>query len=427
MNIKRLSEKYLMLSACLSSQNIERFLFDSISKYYYVYMASKKNLYEWLRNINEYNINNIDEYEDLLTSYNDMFLNYPAHYIKEFISFCSSDLIKKIVKLSYFASGIGRKSVPLNNANVIRRNLIFTFDSKVFSEYITKEIEIPFYANAFWHYIMLILLTEYVNRFSNTPIPLDMGIAKKYLCLCILTGEKLSAEFETDVLYPEIFEEISQIVPSNKHNMLKTVNEEKQTVMFRIKNPFMFVNAFEKEGYKKVKRIFEPPLDRKSECELRIKQGSRPNSIEIVLYITGMRTISRILSLNANPLNKVYLHNFWEKGGYFVSLILSFCFRTIFQNCSHNIEKSHYSLYNQFIGNFKGKRNIALKSAVTILLSELSANKRKRLIDKYFQKNDYAVKKDINKKLKQLDAQLLNDKKKYSLGFEKILRRYYGW
>lgn len=427
MNIKRLSEKYIMLSTCLSRHNIEEILFRTIRDSN-ILTDCINGLDNWLGSINRYRITNIEEYRELLTNYNTQFFNYPTAYIDDFINLGSSDLIiRQIVELSYIASGNGRKTVPLNNADVRNRNLIFTFNSKKFLEHISDESEVLFYANAFWHFVMLILLTEYVNGFTDESITLNLPAFHNYINLNILTGLKMSAEFNTEVLYEELFEEISQFIPSNKHNLVITVNEEKQTLLFRVKNNFILANAFENEGYKRIKKIFDFMLDRKSEGELRIKRGNTPNSIEFILYITGMRTISRILSLDCNPLSKVYLRNFFEKGGTFISLIISFYFRAIVQNCSIKLEKSHYTTYNKFITSYKGERNTALKTAVTILLSEFPEDKRKRLVDKCFKKDDYRVKNDIYKDVENLDKLSKRDKYCATARLHNALRRYYGW
>ena len=429
MNTKRLSEKYIMLSTCLSRHNIEEILFRSISHNNNLLKNSMTFLNDWLKKINAYKTANVEEYRQLLTEYNDNFFNYPTKYINDFISFSSSGLIREIVELSYIASGNNRKSVPLNNADEGNRNLIYTFNSEIFFEHVHDENEVPFYANAFWNFLMLILLTEYINKFmpDNEVISLNLDAFHNFISLNILTGLRMSVEFETDVLYEELFEEISQFIPSNKHNMVITLNEDKQTISFRVKNNIILAKAFKNEGYRKVKHVFEPILDRKSEGELRIKCGSKQNSIAISLYVTGMRTISRILSLNCDPLSKVYLRDFFERGGIFISLITSFYYRTIIQNCIIKINKSHCSIYSDFIKNYIGERNTALKSAVIILLSELPKNKQKKLLDRYFNRNDYRIKQDINKDLMKLNIQIQKDKSCATIRFYNTLRRHYGW
>ena len=429
MDVRRLSEKYIMLSTCLSRHNIEEILFRSISHDSSLLNSCILSLGEWLKNINTYRITNVEEYRQLLTDYNNVFFNYPIKYIDDFISFCSSDLIHEIVELSYIASGSNRKSVPLNNADVGNRNLIYTFNSKVFLEHVQDVSEVPFYANAFWNFLMLILLTEYVNGFmpDDEVATLNLAVFRNFISLNILTGLRMSAEFEIDVLYEELFEEISQFIPSNKHNMVKIVNEDKQAISFRITNNIILANAFKNEGYKKIKYISDLALDRKSEGELRIKRGNKPNSIKISLYVTGMRTISRILSLDCDPLSKVYLRDFFERGGMLVSLIISFYYRTIVQNCIKKINESHCSAFHNFIKNYVGFRNTALKSAIIILLSELPKNKQIKLINKYFNKIDYRVKRDIYNDLALLDIQLKKDKSCATARFYNTLRRYYGW
>jgi len=429
MDIERLSEKYIMLSTCFSRHNIEMILFHSISRLNDIFTESNNNLNNWLKNINTYTIFNVEEYRQLLTDYNSTFFNYPTAYIDDFISFCSSDLIHRIIELSYIASGTGRKSVPLNNANVNNRNLIYTFNSKVFLEHVKDETEIPFYANAFWNFIMLILLTEYVNSFSsdNEVISLDLFAFHNFIRLNILTGLRMSAELKTDVFYEELFEEISQFVPSNKHNIVKTVNEEKQNISFRVKNNYLLTTTFKRYGWKKVIREFDPILDRKSEGELRIKHGSKPNSIRFTLYITGMRTISRILSNNCNPKGRIFLHNFWEKGGIYVSFIISFYFITIIENCSRNIYKSYYTTYRKFIRDYKGERNTALKSLVVVMLSKLPSKKRISVLTKNLKKDNYRLKKDILDNLRKLDNLLKKDSTFASKRLYNTLRQYYVW
>ncbi|MCM1266176.1 MAG: hypothetical protein NC200_08265 [Candidatus Gastranaerophilales bacterium] len=424
----RTSEKYIMLSTCLSRDNIRKILFKSISYNRDVFNDSINSLNNWLGSINSYKVTNVEEYRQILTDYNSQFFNYPNTYIDDFINFASSDLLNKIVELSYIASGKGRKSVPLNNAEIPNRNLIFTFNSKVFLQHISDESEIPYYANAFWNFLMLILLTQYVNNYTDKDIALNLSIFYKYINFNILTGLRLSAEFGTEVLYEELFEEIAQFVPSNKYNMTKTVNEDKQAILFRIKNNFMLRNTFKFYGwYKGVKNEFDKILDKKSEAELRIKRGTKPNTIEFSLYITGMRTISRVLSRNCNPNGKVYLHNFWEKGGMFVSLIINLYLRTIIINCNLSINKSYYTTYAKFIDNYEGERNTALKSAVAVLLSELPENKRKRLIDKHFKKEDYRQKTNLNKDIRKIIKHKEIDNKCSSARFCNALGRYYVW
>lgn len=129
MDIKRLSEKYIMLSTCLSAHNIRKVLSRTIRDNI-ILNNCNSGLNDWLGSINGYKITNIEEYEQLLREYNSQFFNYPTAYIDNFIKFASSDLIRQIVKLSYIASGRGRKSVPINNANIKNRNLVFTFNTR---------------------------------------------------------------------------------------------------------------------------------------------------------------------------------------------------------------------------------------------------------------------------------------------------------
>ena len=419
--INVLSSKYVMLSSCLSRDNIVRVLQHS-TKNTEIY----NELDEWLKGINNYTVVNVERYRTLLNDHNKTYFNYSKEYVDNFISFVSSNIIYQTVELSYLANRTGRKAVPLNNANVSEKNLIYTFKSDVFLEYINEEGEIPYYANAFWQFIMLILLTDFMQVLDNKG-SVNQKFFYKYISLNILTGLRMSTDFKTDVMYEELFEEISQCVPSNKYNLTKKTNNEKQTITFRIKNNYILVKAFENEGYRKVKKLYDKVLDRKSEGELRIIKGSSPNSIRIILYITGMRTISRILSLNCNPLNKIYLRNFTEKGGILTTNIISFYYRAIVQNCSISFEKSNYTTYNKFINAYEGNRNVALKSAVSILLSKLSNEKRIGLINKYFNKEDYRQKASIYNDLHKLDKLLSNDKKASLKRFNQSLRWLCGW
>ncbi len=368
-------------------------------------------------------------FRTILEDYNTRFFSYSPEYVNSFMSFASSNLLDRIIELSYISSNKGRNEVPLNNANVKQKNLIYTFKSKVFLEYINFPDEIPMYANAYWHFTMLVLLTMYVREVTNNNlVRLSQTTFNNYISLNILSGFEASVEFKMTEYYGEIFEELAQFKPKNKFKMKVSPNEEKQIIEFFVKNNDILTMAFQREGYKKVQRNSHA-LDWKSKSELRIMKGKTPCSIRMKLFTSGMRSISRMLSLNSNPDNKIYLRDFWVRGGIFTSNLVSFYFRAIIQNCHMKFEKSNFRINQKFIDDYVGKRNVGLKTAVIILLVALPENKQKKLIDNIFKKEDYKQKKSIWADIENLKNVIAKKKVKTpaTVRLYHKLGRKYGW
>lgn len=121
-----------------------------------------------------------------------------------------------------------------------------------------------------------------------------------------------------------------------------------------------------------------------------------------------------------------------EYGAIFVENMVSFCFRSVLQNCSGEDSSPFlYNLYSDFIRNYSvrtgSQRGIALKSMSAILLSRFPKKTQKQLINKHFAKTDTQQKTAIYKDLEQLN--LLGDVEQRSTLQELYsnLWRHYGW
>ena len=149
--------------------------------------------------------------------------------------------------------------------------------------------------------------------------------------------------------------------------------------------------------------------------------------------ITGMRTISRLLSTNADPTKKIYIWTMFSSGAIGVGHILSFFFRSIVNHCENTelINKSYYTAFNKFIQNYTPEqRSVPLKTALVFLLARKSSEERKVIIDKYLDEKKCSKQRtELRKVLKAFDTLIKEDNTygKIIDRFIQTLEKYYAW
>ncbi|MCM1266103.1 MAG: hypothetical protein NC200_07885, partial [Candidatus Gastranaerophilales bacterium] len=380
-----------------------------------------------------------NKYKEILSS---IYKN-DTEIVNDYVSLAEQDFLHKIFIFKYAPDNKGRKKVPLNNAGC-SKNLAYSFYGESFIKITGKsEDDVIDYAIHFFQITMFIILSELLANTLIAPIDNDSVIPSfklnidaflNYINLAIVTGVTPVAEFEIPVNYGELLEELLQLESKEKWLKIKGV-DKKQAIQITAGTNYFLESAFENEGYHKTVRKNNIALDTRRNAELRIMRGATPDSIRFRCYISGMRTISRILSLNADPEQKIYLSKLHEKGADLVGNIIGFYFRALLQQCrfkSVKLKKSHYTTYVNFVSDYKNRTgciyNIPLKSLVAILLSKKKPEQREQLINKYFTKHDTWQKADIRADLAELDSLLLNNNNKSVLArLYNELRRYYGW
>ena len=437
-HIRCINTNYEMISSILYLDNLIRIILRSIPNKS-LRGSYIRVLHSFIAKIKDYRVTT-----DVATKYKKILSSiYDTEIVNDYISLVEQGFLNKTFVLKYAPDNKGRKEVPLNNADG-SKNLAYSFYSKTFIEITGKsEDDVINYAIHFFQITMFIILAELLANRLDVPLDndsvmpsykLNINAFLNYINLAIVTGLKPMAEFQTTTNYGELFEELYQLRSKAKWLNIRII-DRKQTIQITAKNNYFLKDAFRNEGYHKTGIVkYDRKLDTRNYTELRIMRGNTPNTIRFSCYISGMRTISRLLSFDANPEQKIYLSKLHEKGADLIGNILSFYFRALLQECKFKfgkVKKSHYTTCIDFITNYKNrtgsKKNIPLKSLVAILLSKNNLEQREELINKYFSKQDTKQKADIRADLAELDSLLLNDNECALARLYKNLRRFYGW
>lgn len=411
-NAMNTDSSYSMLSTTIYRKNLyEAVNNDSI-------IISKIN--EWLNTLNNNAVSlSLNEAtENLLLEYAKRFFLRPDGVIEDCLDLLKNPvLLSKVIKLeNTVRSGIN--------------NLVFTLDCKNLISLYNKPDDILDHAHVLWNFVILAIISSFYKDITN----LNLELFYNFVNLNIVTGMRIYAEFKIDGLYRALYQEIEPILSNNKMAIKIRKNTNKQTMVFTVKNNYILDKAFKEEGYFKTKRKYHKFLDSRTEGELRIMQGKTTKHVRLVAYISGMRTISRLLSLNCNPNQKIYLRSIGGNNtGLATDRILSFYFRAVLRNCKGKIVKSGFGTYYKFIKRYKkrtGKKNGAARNTlIAILLSKLPVEKQKELINAELKKTDKTPRLVVNRDLKTINTLLKRDNKtKNTLErFIFDLRRLYAW
>lgn len=460
--IYEVESSYNNISCVLSSFNIKQvirpyLLSKNISDEYI-----NNRLDSFLLNIWQNNIALNDEIISIVTDYYKRYLGFGDFIVEDFINFTVRGDINKLVELRYIGSNKGRKEVPLSNS-YSNKNLVCNFNGKELFK-LQKEQErehtpddILEYYCAFFLLTLLVILYNIVssgsfvteqfagleeysidNEGNLTKVTQDIDIDEfyelfhRFITLNITTGEEMYAEFQLDCNAGELIEEIKQLSPLNKMELDIGVNDEKEAITIRVKNSFLLNDGFIKEGYFKTSKEYDKILDRKSQSTFRVTRGSNPCRILFTAKITGMRTISRLLSTNADPTKKIYIWTMFNSGAIGVGHILSFFFRSIVNHCesTERINKSYYTAFDKFIQNYTPEqRSVPLKTALVFLLFKQTPENRKVIINKYLDEKKCSKQRtELRKGLKAFDSLVQEDIKygKIIDRFIQTLEKYYA-
>ena len=461
--IHEIESSYNNISCVLSSFNIKQVIRPYLLSENITDEDINNRLDNFLTNIWQNNITLNDETVSIVTDYYKRYLGFGDFIVEDFINFTVREDINRLVELRYIGSNKGRKKVPLSNSYSYK-NLVFNFNGKELFK-LQKEQnrkhtpdDILEYYCTFFLLTMLVILYNIVssgsfvtaefagykeysiyNEGNLTEITQDINIEEfyvlfhRFISLNITTGVEMYAEFQLDCNAGELIEEIKQLSPVNKMELGIGVNDEKEAISIRVKNSFLLNDGFIKEGYFKTTQEYDKILDSKSQSTFRVTRGSNPCRILFTAKITGMRTISRLLSTNANPSKKIYIWTMFNSGAIGVGHILSFFFRSVVNHCesTERIYKSYYTAFDKFVLSYNAEqRSVPLKTALVFLLARKSSEERKVIIDKYLDEKKCSKQRtELRKGLKAFDSLVQEDMKngKSIDRFIKTLEKYYEW
>lgn len=461
--IHEIESSYNNISCVLSSFNIKQVIRPYLLSEEITDEDINNRLDNFLTNIWQSNIALNDEIISIITDYYNDYLGFGDFILEDFINFTVREDINKLVELRYIGTNKGRKEVPLSNS-YSNKNLVCNFNGKELFK-LQKEQgrehtpdDILEYHCTFFLLTLLVILYNIVSSGSfiteqfavleeysideednlkkvtqDIDIEVFYELFHRFISLNITTGVEMYAEFQLDCNAGELIEEVKQLTPVNKMELDIGVNDEKEAITIRVKNSFLLNDGFIKEGYLKTSQEYDKALDNKSQSTFRITRGYNPCSILFTAKITGMRTISRLLSTNAAPSKKIYIWTMFNSGAIGVAHILSFFFRSIINHCENTelINKSYYTAFDKFIQSYTPEqRSIPLKTALVFLLARKSSEERKVIINKYLDEKKCSKQRtELRKGLKTFDSLIQNDIKygKSIDRFIKTLEKYYEW
>ena len=381
-------------------------------------------------------------HEKELQQYNNKCLNARRAIVTQFVNDCRNGTITDYFNVQHntgknrtFKNGISEQK------KTVGKNIILTFNNERFISLTGITTGWDEYATAYRHFFCLVLILSLFEQMGiNIPKPEKFYYRlNKKVKLSVLSGMKANCTFLLGGSYGSLFEELSQLTPSDKREMNIKIDKEHQIMDITIKDSRFLSKGYsayincpwdEKDIGRKIPlatlnelytikpsdvRIYDYNefLDKKDISAIRIMRGNTPDTMVVRVELTGMRIISRVVKFSANATDKVQADRLFESFAVPDDMIACLLWRIIWRtkqwdNEKFPIERSLFNVYSQFIQEYEGSRNIAKQTAVIILLSQKDKEERERLINKYFDKNASRQKAEIRAGLKKLDEMIEN-------------------
>ena len=247
-----------------------------------------------------------DELVNLLNNHYEV-KGKPLNILKLFLEL--RGVMSQFIDIGFIASNRRRFSVPTNNRDVEDRNIVYTFrgnklleivpdiynepNAEINSETKNELAEDCFtYAYCFLLFINIAIvysaLRETLDNIDNKTLKRLIYAVENKTKLALLTGFKVSCELTfKDIDFHEIFLDLKELSPKNPREIGIKCNDEKRVITITIHNNVLVTQALRNEGYRRVWNFYDKSLDNKSTGEIKILEGSTPNSIKISVYITG--------------------------------------------------------------------------------------------------------------------------------------------
>ena len=280
-------------------------------------------------------------YEQQLQQYNKLCLNARRAIVTQFVNDCRTGTITDYFTVQHntgknrtFKNGISEQK------KTVGQNIIFTFNNEKFISLTGITTGWDEYATAYRHFFCLILILSFFEQIGfavSKPEKFYYRLNRK-VKLSVLSGMKANCTFILGGSYGCLFEELSQLTPSDKREMNIKIDKEHQIMDITIKNSGFLSKAYsayinspwdEKDIGRKIPlatlnelytikssdvRIYDYNdfLDKKDISTIRIMRGNTPDTMVVRVELTGMRIISRIAKFSANATDKVQADRLFE-------------------------------------------------------------------------------------------------------------------
>lgn len=447
-------------SSCLKKSKIEGILRTSLN-----FQDSKTCIDIFRENlliISNYRISNIDAYRDVILQYADIWCCTPE-IANDFINSVADGSFYTFFEVKY----IGRKRVKRQEGNRFPNNLIFNFNFDTFLALTSRYEDMHKYEIAYRHYFMLIYLLELIKNAGITIPNADNDFYGKFFCnlynninSTVLTGMEAFAEFDLDFPYVMLFDEIKQLTPESRRMFTYYVTPANHSITCKIKDYSIITPKFAKYlgnaptekdigkliikcgrkyalRYSDVIQTFaSKELDTATDSELRIVEGSAPNSMKVIVRLSGLRIINRLFSINGNVcrnLKTQKLHEYIYMCDNFVAFTLWVVLNSTKESKEgfKNAKISALFPYIRYVNEEaeRRQRGIVPATATAILLSQMSGSERDAYLKNNFNVNATQQRAFIRRSILKIKTMQRNLKNKEPLVSKlvKEIKHVYKW
>lgn len=423
------------ISSCLKVENLEKIINNVINNPK-LRTEYRNRLQECLRNNNFFDNSILVRFNDILERYNNNFIYSRMEDFGRFVNDYRTGEIDKYFNVHY-SIGERNKNRDINDNNTeIVRSIYIDFDVEIFNGIYNIHENWHETETAFRH---LFLLSLILNVIENSV--LNINVERLFECVqhgakqSVISGIVFHTEFDIGSPYGELYEELVQLTPLQKDEMIFKYTPEQRSFDITIKDSRFLSDAYaawwnnawtEKDIGRKIKittqnepyiikqedvMIFDSDefTDTNDISTIRIIQGYNPNTISVTAKLTGMRIISRIVDASGNAKAKIFTDKLAEclfvPDDMTACLLWRIFWRTEqYHNNFEDMKKSYHNTYLEFIDGIEGNNDKVAKSAVIILLSQKSKEEREEFIKSH--PMNERTKKQITEGLNKLDMML---------------------
>ncbi len=445
------------LSSCIKVSNLDKII-QNVIKDSKQQEICQKLLQKYLVDNDYFDFDLFTRFDNVMRKYNNNYAFSNNECLKRFTDDYETNDISQYFNAHY---SIGERSKTKDKditTTETAKSLYIDFDVDVFNTLYNFHENWYYYEITYRHLFILSLMLKVmadIIRFNNKKEEEKFysrlcRCVKSYAGLSIISGMVFHTEFDIGSPYGELYEELVQLTPLQKDEMIFKYTPEKRSFDITIKDSRFLSDAYaawwnnawtEKDIGKKIKittqekpyvvkkqdvMLFDSDefTDSQDISKVRIIQGQNYKTINVTATCTGMRIIARIIDASGNAAKKVFTdklsESFMIPDDMTACLLWRILWRTEqYQNGFKTMRKSYHNTYLKFIDNTQINNDKAAKSAVIIILSQMSKEQREEFIKLHplNERTKIQIKDGSNK---------LNKMKQYSKGTKAELIKFLG-
>ena len=385
-------------------------------------------LNEEVRVISSNRIVDIERYRVIFDDYTYKYLNDSIGSVEQFITDCSNNNISRYFKVKY----IGSKRQRSQSGNRNPKNIIMDFDGDFFVKHTGRLEDVLLYPTCYCHYFMIAFLLDIMTEAGimlpqynkNEPFYKHFfGLLFENLNSSVLTGLEAYAEYELDYPYCYLYDELRKLTSLYQDKLVFYATPRNKSFEVTIKEYSLITKMFAKYRNAWTDKdigqvLFNPTTSNgkyviknkdvihiKSDIEhdkvqgvfskLRITEGSNKNSFCVRVILSGQRIINRVFDRVSNVSDNIKTHTIIDYVFNTDNMIAFILWAVL--NCSveadnnfNNFKYSNIPIIKKYISEYiktkgdKQGRNIAVNTAIPIMLSYKTKKEQEIFINSHF-------------------------------------------